>query len=123
MYKIALNGPNRLDLELDGKLDSDAMKVALDELCSKAEGIEHGRMLYRITNFELPTFGAMAVEMSRLPKLFGLIGKFDRCAVLTEKRWIQKASEIEGSIVPGLKIKGFDLDQESDAEAWLAQDG
>jgi len=123
MYKIALNGPNRLDLELDGKLDSDAMKVALDELCSKAEGIEHGQMLYRITNFELPTFGAMAVEMSRLPKLFGLIGKFDRCAVLTEKRWIQKASEIEGSIVPGLKIKGFDLDQESDAEAWLAQDG
>ncbi len=74
-------------------------------------------MLYRIDDFALPTLGAIGVEMSRLPELFELIGKFDRSAVLAEKKWIQSASELEGALIPGLTIKTFDLDEE--AEAWL----
>ena len=120
MFRVVANGPNRIDIEFDGKLDSDEMKVALDELVSKAEGVEHGRMLYRIGSFELPTLGAIGVELSRLPELFRLIGKFDRAAVLAEKQWIQTASEIEGALIPGLQIKAFNLDQEAEAEAWLA---
>ena len=120
MFKVLPNGANRLDIEIDGKLDSDDMKAALDELISQAKGIEHGRMLYRISGFQLPTLGAIGVEMSRLPELFGLIGRFDRVAVLAEKKWIQNASEVEGALIPGLTIKAFDLDQVVDAEAWLA---
>lgn len=33
---------------------------------------------------------------------------------------ILKISEIEGALIPGLKIKAFDLDDEDEAEAWLA---
>ena len=119
MFRVVPNGPNRIDIEFGGKLDSDEMKVALDELVSKAKGIEHGRMLYRIRDFELPTLGAIGVELSRLPDLFRLIGSFDRVAVLAGKKWIQNASEIEGALIPGLKIKAFDLDEEAEAEAWL----
>ena len=119
MFRVVPNGPNRIDIEFGGKLDSDEMKVALDELISKAKGIEHGLMLYRIEDFELPTLGAIGVELSRLPELFKLIGKFDRAAVLARKKWIQNASEIEGALIPGLKIKAFDLDEEAEAEAWL----
>lgn len=120
MFRVIARGENRLDLELDGKLDSETMKVALDELISKAQDIEHGRMLYRIGAFDLPTLGAIGVELSRLPALFKLIARFDRVAVIAEKKWIQSASEIEGALIPGLKIKAFDPDQEADAEAWLA---
>ena len=120
MFRVVPNGPNRIDIEFGGKLDSDDMKAALDELFSKAEAIEHGRMLYRIGDFELPTLGAIGVELSRLPQLFKLIRKFDRAAVLTSKKWVQTASEIEGSLIPGLKIKAFNLDEEAKAEAWLA---
>jgi hypothetical protein len=120
MLQIESKGPNRIDLELSGKLDANEMKSALDELISKAEDIEHGRMLYRIVEFHLPTLGAIGVELSRLPGLLRMVGRFDRVAVLTEKEWLKKASEFEGALIPGLEIKAFALDEESQAEAWLA---
>lgn len=122
MFEIKLNGPNRLDIDFGGKLDRDAMKVALDELLSKSKGIENGRMLYRIYDFELPTLGAIAFELSQLPKLFRLIRQFDRAAVVADKDWVQKASEIEGALIPGLQIKAFDIDEQEEAEEWLEDD-
>lgn len=123
MLKIESKGPNRVDLELNGKLDSDDMRTALDELVEKSQAVENGKMLYRIADFELPTLGAIGVEMSRIPELFRLIKKFDRVAVLTEKKWIQKAGEIEGALIPGLEIKAFSMDDEAEAEAWLSEKG
>jgi hypothetical protein len=119
MFTISLNGPNRVDIELSGKLDSEAMKIALDDLASKSQAIEHGTMLYRIHDFNLPTLGAIGVELSRLPALFKMMRKFDRVAVLAEQNWIRKISEIEGALIPGLEIKAFNLDASAEAEAWL----
>ena len=76
-------------------------------------------MLYKITSFALPTFGAIAVEMARLPKLFGLLGKYDKCAVLADADWVKTAAEIEGALFPGLDIKSFDYEDYEAAEAWL----
>lgn len=121
MFKIISNGSNRLDLEFGGKLDSNDMKVALDELVSKSNDIDHGRMLYRIGDFEFPTLGAIGVELSRLPELLRTIKKFDRAAVLSDKKWVQKISEFEGALIPGLEIKSFDLAEVEEAEAWLAK--
>jgi len=120
MYRIEKRGPNRLDLEFSGKLNSDDMRILLDELIEKSEGVEHGRMLYRIGDFQMPTLGAIGIELSRIPKLFSLIRKYDRIAVLVERSWLQKASELEGKLIPGLEIKAFDPAQESAAEHWLA---
>jgi hypothetical protein len=120
MFTVRRSGDNRLDMEIGGKLDADDMRAALDELVSKAEGIESGRMLYTIGDFQLPTMAALAVEFSRLPELFKTIRKFDRAAVLCDKKWVQKVSEFEGVLIPGLEIKSFGLDEVEKAEAWLA---
>lgn len=120
MLTITKPQPNRVDIELRGKVDADAMRVALDDLLAKSEDVRHGRMLYRIPEFALPTFGALGVEMRRLPKLFGLLGRFDRCAVLSDAAWLRTAAEIEGALFPGITIKSFPLDEAEAAEAWLA---
>ncbi len=120
MFKVTLKGKNRLDIELSGKLDAEEMKIALDELVSKSENIENGRMLYDVIEFHIPSLGAIVIELSRLPSMFGLIKKFDRAAVLTDKTWLKKVSELEGALFPGLEIKAFDRDQRAEAEAWLA---
>jgi len=120
MFKITPNGPNRIDIEFSGKLDSDEMKTALDELVAGAREIENGRMLYRVGDFALPTIGAMVIEFWRLPSMLGLIRRFDRCAVLADQKWLKTISEIEGALIPGVEIKGFGLDEEAAAEAWLA---
>ena len=119
MFKITQNGKNRLDIELSGKLNTEEVKTALDELESKSGNIENGKMLYEIIDFHLPSLGAIGVELSRLPSLFGLIKKFDRTAVLTDKVWLQKVSELKGLLYPDLEIKAFNGDQKEEAEAWL----
>ncbi|MGB3622457.1 MAG: STAS/SEC14 domain-containing protein [Ketobacter sp.] len=119
MLTVTQNGPNRIDLELSGKLDKATMKIALDEIITKSEGIQHGKMLYRIHDLNLPTLGALGVEIARLPTLFKTIKGFDRVAVITDKKWLRKASEFEGALIPGLDIKAFAAEGETDAEAWL----
>lgn len=119
MFRVTRVAPDRIDVILSGRLDSDAMRAALDDLLFKSEGINHGRMLYRIDEFDLPTLGAVAVELSRLPQLFRFIRRFDRCAVIAGKDWLRRISEVEGLLLPGLTIKAFDLHQESDALTWL----
>ncbi len=120
MFKVVKNGPNRIDVDFSGKLDSDDMDIALDELFNSATNIEHGCMLFRIQHYELPTLGAIGIELSRLPEAFRFIRKFDRAAVLTNENWVKKASEIEGAFIPGLEIKAFNLDEQTDAEKWLS---
>ena len=120
MMKITKVSPNRVDLELSGSLDADGMRAGLDDLIEQSEGVENGLMLYTITDFAMPSAGALVVEFSRMPKLFSLIGKFDRCAVLTDAAWLRTAAEIEGALIPGLAIKAFELGENDAAEAWLA---
>jgi len=120
MFKVILNGKNRLDIVLSGKLNTDDMKIALDELVDKSKNIENGKMLYEVIDFNLPSLGAIAIEFSRLPAMLGLMKKFDRAAVLTDKTWLKTVSELEGLFFPGLEIKAFDRDQRAEAEAWLS---
>lgn len=120
MFKVIKNGMNRLDIQLSGKLDTEEMKIALDELVSMSENIENGKMLYEIIDFHLPTLGAIVIELSRLPSMVGLIKKFDRAAVLTDKAWLKKVSEFEGAFFQDLEIKAFNRNQKEEAEAWLS---
>lgn len=85
MFKIIKNGENRLDIEMSGKLDAEQMKIALDNLVTISENIENGKMLYDVIDFHLPSLSAIGIEFSRLPSMFGLMRKFDRAAVLTDK--------------------------------------
>ncbi len=119
MLKVTKNGKNRLDIEFSGKLDSNDMKIALNDMINYAEDIEHGRMFYRIQEFDVPTLGAMVVELYRLPEIFKFMKKFERAAILVDKKWLKKAAEIEAVFMPWLAVKTFDLDEHAQAEEWL----
>lgn len=119
MFQVTRHGENRIDVDFAGKLNRDDMRAALDQLTQQSEGIEHGRMLYRIGNFSMPTLGAIGVELAHIPQLFRVARRFDRMAVVADKEWLRKASELEGALIPGLQVKAFDSVQEAQAEAWL----
>jgi hypothetical protein len=121
MFKVINNGANRLDITMSGKLNAEEMRIVLDELVSKSENIEKGLLLYDVIDFHLPSLSAIAIEFSRLPSMFRWIKKFERAAVLADKTWIQKVSELEGALIPGLEIKAFDRNQKAEAETWLSQ--
>jgi hypothetical protein len=89
-------------------------------LIEKSKDISNGRMLYKISDFSLPTLGAIGVEMTRLPKLFGLLAKFGKCAVLSDSVWVRKAAVVEGALFTGIDIKSFEPHEVDAAEAWLS---
>lgn len=120
MLKITRVSENRLDLEMSGKLDTKQMERALDELVDKADGIENGRMLYDIVDYQLPSLGAIGLELSRLPSMLRLVNRFDKAAVLTDKSWLKTVSKIEGALYPGLEIKAFSREDKAEAETWLS---
>jgi hypothetical protein len=121
MFKVTRVDEHRLDIVMSGKLDTEQMKQALDELVDKSEGIVNGRMLYDVVDYHLPSLRAVGIEFSRLPSMLKWMRKFDRAAVLTDKAWLKIASEIEGVLYPGLEIKAFRRDQKEEAEAWLSR--
>lgn len=121
MIKVTKRGSHRLDIEMSGKLDTAQMRTALDELVSKSGTVENGKMLYDVIDYHLPSPGAIMLELSRFPEMIGLMKKFDRAAVLTDKTWLKKVSELEGFFFPWLEIKAFDRDRRQEAEAWLAK--
>ena len=91
----------------------------LDNMFAEIMDMEHGLLMYRIGELEMPTMGAIAVELKSLPKIFRLVQKIDRIAVVCDQGWIQTATEIEGKLIPVLEMKSFDLDKESAAIEWL----
>ncbi|MDF1728110.1 MAG: STAS/SEC14 domain-containing protein [Sulfitobacter sp.] len=119
MLEITKVSERRLDIALSGAIDGAQMTKGLDDLIRLSRDLRGGRMLYTITDFRMPSWEALAVEMTRLPALFGLLGKYDRCAVLSDTAWLRRAAEMEGAVIPGLEIKSFDLGQQDAAEAWL----
>lgn len=120
MFIVTHPKPNRVDIELSAMLDSNMMSAGLDALIDAAKDIEHGKIMYKIPSFSMPTGGAIATEMMRLPDLFRAIRHFDRCAVVSDYDWIRVAASVEGALMPGLTIKTFPFNEEQEAENWLA---
>lgn len=121
MFRVTRSAPDRVDIEYSGKLERDEMIAALDELLANTEGLEHARMLVRVGEFVVPSLSALGAELSRVPSLLGFLRKFDRCALLTDYPWLRTIAELEGTVVPGVVIKGFALADTDAAETWLAE--
>ncbi|WP_067520060.1 STAS/SEC14 domain-containing protein [Endozoicomonas ascidiicola] len=120
MIHISLSNANYLYIEIDGKIYPGEMESAVNQFLRLASDLTSGQLLYKIEHFSLPSLSAVAIKLRHLPELFKCIQKFDRAAVVTDKKWLQTVAELEGKLMPGLEIKGFDLDNFSAAEAWLA---
>ena len=117
--KIEKTGPQRVELHLQGKLTAESMRQLLEDFIAVSDGIEDGTLLYVIEDFEMPSARALAVEMRYLPKLFSLIGRYKKCAVLSDVGWIRTVAVLEGKLIPGLEIQDFAPDERDEAEAWL----
>jgi hypothetical protein len=120
MFKITRQN-DRIEIEMSGKLDTQNMIIALDELVSLSENIENGTMLFNVIDYHLPSLGAIKEEFSQLPSMLDFMKKFRRAALLTDKMWLKMIAELEGALYPGLEIKAFRRNQRSEAEEWLSE--
>ena len=119
MLKITKERDDLAVLEIAGKIDSEEMAQGLDELINVTHSMRSGKMLYTIRDFEWPTFSALMVEFGKMPKLFGILSRVSKVAVIADQSWLRAAAEWEGVFIPGMTIKSFEQGQETDARQWL----
>ncbi|WP_339066570.1 STAS/SEC14 domain-containing protein [Teredinibacter turnerae] len=119
MVTVGRNGENRLDVALSGKLDTEGMIAVLDALLDNAEGMENGGVLFDVVDYHLPSFGAIAIELWRLPQVLRLLRRFSHAAVLADQTWLQAMSHWNADLVPGLTIKTFKRSEKAAARLWL----
>lgn len=119
MFNVFRVAADRVDLEIGGRLDREAMTALLDAFVERSADVGSGVLLVRIRDVDLPTLGAMAVELSRLPTLLRTVRRFARIAIVADAAWIRRVGELEGALIPGVDIRGFAPTDASDAQAWL----
>ncbi len=119
MFNVFRVAADRVDLEIDGRLDREAMAALLDAFVERSADVGSGVLLVRIRDVDLPTLGAMAVELSRLPTLLRTVRRFARIAIVADAAWIRRVGELEGALIPGVDIRGFAPTDAGDAQAWL----
>lgn len=120
MVRIERKAGDRLDVSFEGRIDEAGMRAVLDELQSKSQDIEDGTMLYSVGDFDLPSFGAIAGELSRIHDLLRTMRRFRKIALLADSGWVRALASIEGALLPGLELKAFHQEERDVAEAWLA---
>ncbi len=89
MFKVERSSEDRLDIQMSGKLDNEAMLKALDELVEKSEGISNGKMLHEVVDYHLPSLGAIGIELSRIPEMYGFIKKFSLEQKSEAVKWLE----------------------------------
>ena len=122
MFTVTRVSDSRINLTIQSKITGPEMASGLTELLALSEGFEKGVMLYRIEGFKWPAFNALMAEAIRIPKLFGLLKRFGKIALISDKAWVRRAAAIEGAVIPKMKIKTFKPEKADAAEAWLAGD-
>ncbi|WP_372864964.1 STAS/SEC14 domain-containing protein [Spongiibacter sp.] len=121
MITVTAVNKHRVDMTMESSLSKQDMQQALDDLFKLTAELEHGTMLYTISDFHWPSLGAVGVELAHLPTLIKTLKKFDRVAVLSDRPWLRRISEFEGHLIPGVEIRGFEADKQAEATAWLEQ--
>ncbi|WP_372748787.1 STAS/SEC14 domain-containing protein [Litorivivens sp.] len=119
MLTITPTDQNRVDIEMQGSITKEEMQNFLQELHQVAANMEHGHMVFNVSDFHWPSLGAIGFELTHIGAFFKAYKHFERIAVLCDKTWVRKVSDWEGHLLSWVEIKGFTLDERELAIHWL----
>jgi len=122
MFTVKTLAPDLVKVEIGGKVTADEMSAGLDTLLPLTQKMTNGRMLALYHDIEFPEAGAILEEMKRLPQLFGMIGKVKNVALVSDQKWIRDMAMLEGTVMPGMKIRSYEFKDHAQAETYLGMD-
>lgn len=110
-----------LALEAVGEITADDYKTVLKPAIDAAVKSGDVRLVFELgPRFEGYSAGAAWQDVKLGLGSIGQLGKWHRCAVVSDRDWIRTATHAFGVLMPG-EVKVFDVEHVSDALAWAAQ--
>lgn len=106
-------------LSLSGRPTNDTMKDASDWLKEASARHDEFNMCVDVAKMDFPDLGAVNDGFKKLADLWRVAPSAEKCAVLTDSQFLKSKAKIEGSVIPGLDIDSFDLEELGTAMDWL----
>lgn len=102
-------------LRIDGKIERDDFLAAIAPIKQKLEAIPKINLYVEMISFEGISLPALWEDIK-----FGIpnFNNFSREAVVTDRAWLEKWTDIGGKLVPGIETKAFTFDQIEEAKQW-----
>jgi len=111
-----IKGTQIYSFTIDGKIDEGGMTALYNILRDKSR-VGKINLLGIYKDFD--GFDSFKAFIQGLKVDFGAIGNMEKFAIITEKKWVHKLAEIESKLLPGITIKGFEENEETQALSWL----
>lgn len=121
MFTTEVDPSGIVIVDVTGKIDGLAMETGLEVFFASTPGREHLDILYRVHDVDLPTLGAIAVELQYLPALFGVLARMRKVALIADQHWVEVAAKAEAGIFRSIEFGFFKPGQELAAREWLLE--
>lgn len=116
---------NIIHLNITGPIARESLDAGLDWIESAQNNAEtdeaNDNFALRV---DLPEdrfdgLGQLSQQFKRVGTVMRHAKAADKCAVMTDSTFIRNSARIEGSVIPGMEVRAFDLDETTPAERWL----
>ncbi|MDH5823869.1 STAS/SEC14 domain-containing protein [Luteimonas sp. RD2P54] len=120
MIEILPSPPHLAAFQFSGTLDGDDYDRCIAEI--EARLAAHPRIgLYAdMSGFSGMTAAAVGKDLRYAIEKLGDYDRFARGAVVTEREWLGKASELVGKLFPGTEVRAFAPGEQAQALQWAA---
>lgn len=113
---VEIEGDKNVGIRIDGKITAqefDAVAALLNKRMENNPKVS----LYA----ELKSFKGFSAEAFFKDLKFGLsyMNRFEKEPVVTDKKWMQKVSNIGGKIIDSVEVKAFSFDEKEEAKNWI----
>lgn len=115
-----IEGTDIYGFYIDGAIDQESVEDFYKLLELKSEEQQKIKLLGTINEF--PSFKDFKAFSSTLKMKVKAISNISKCALLSDKDWVETVLPIGDFVTPGIPMKHFDLDEKAKAIAWLEKD-
>lgn len=113
-----IKNTNIFTFTVDGEIDEAGMTALYNILNDKSDDDDINILGYYKDFDGFDSFKAFTQAMK---VDFSAISNLNKFAIVTDKKWAKTLAEIESKIIPGISMKGFSEDEETEAINWLKE--
>lgn len=115
---IEMDADNVVGFRIDEKITGESFDEVATRMEKKMETHPKVRLYVEVESFEGFSFEALMKDLK-----FGLSnwGRFEKEAVVTEKKWMEKLADISDKIVNSIEVKAFPFEEKEQAKKWIQE--
>ena len=102
---------------ISGKIDKPDIERVIAAAKAKFDATEKLGVYVEVKSFDGISFEALLED---LKFAFPNLGKFEKEAFVSDKKWIETIAVVSNRLFPNIEIRHFSFDQTAEARKWVA---